>query len=230
MAHRDRPPGLVIFDCDGVLVDSEPIANRVLQCLLSEHGARLSVQGCFERFRGTSRFAVEAYMHEQGLALPGDWAERFYGRCFEAFRGDLCPVEGAPQVVRLLMRQGVACCVASNGTVAKMKVTLGICGLSDWFQGRIHSAQEAGQSKPAPDVFLHAARAHGVAPDACVVIEDSASGIEAAARAGMTCLVYAPDQPDPPGRDAQSGAWRFRRMADLPSLLGVAGFAGEATV
>lgn len=219
-------PGLVIFDCDGVLVDSEPIANRVLHRLLAGHGADLTPEGCMELFRGKSRFAVEQYMDENGLALSAHRAEDFYAGSFEAFRRELRPVEGAVKVVERLRDQGVDICVASNGTLAKMHVSLSVCGLIDHFRGRMFSAYDAGRSKPAPDVFLHAARACGHGAGACVVVEDSLSGMEAAARAGMRCLAYLPE-PQTAGAE-RFGASGFRDMNELPALLGCAGPGADA--
>lgn len=215
-----KPPNLIIFDCDGVLVDSELIFSRVLFEFLSAEGVDLSFEDCCALFIGKNKFAVERHMQAVGMALPPDWSDRFYAQVFKALGDEVVLIEGVREMLEALLGQAVPFCVASNGLIAKMQVTLGRTGLLPLFKDNMYSAYDIGASKPAPDVFLHAAKANGVAAVDCVVIEDSASGLQAAQAAGMTCFAYCPKD----GDDAANlyGATPFRNMAELPALLGLA--------
>ncbi|WP_293573443.1 HAD-IA family hydrolase [Phaeobacter sp.] len=224
-AMTTKPPGLVIFDCDGVLVNSEPIFNRVLFDHLQSFGATLSFEDCCRRFTGTSRHAVDHYLQQEGLAAPKGWIDAFYRDALAALQTQTEAIPGAVDAVAALTDAGLICCVASNGLQQKMEITLERTGLRDAFGDRLYSAYDLGASKPAPDVFLHAAAANGIPPAACVVIEDSPSGWLAAARAAMACLAYVPagatHAPDaPPTDETLQGAPRFDDMSDLPALLG----------
>lgn len=180
---------LVIFDCDGVLVDSERIAVRIDARVLAELGWILTEAEIIERFVGLSDAAmtkaVEAHL---GRALPGDWQAAFESFYRDAFAAELTPVDG---VVEALDAITVPTCVASSGTHEKMRYTLGLTGLYERFAGRIFSVSEVSRGKPAPDLFLHAAKRMGVAPHACAVVEDSRYGVEAARAAGMRAFGYA---------------------------------------
>lgn len=180
--------GLVIFDCDGVLVDSERLAVRVEARLISELGWPLTEADVLDRFGGRS----DAYMLgeiEAALGRPvPDWQDRYQQCLHSAFRDELTAVEGIEAALDQLT---AATCVASSGTHEKMKLTLGLTGLYERFAGRIFSTTEVEQGKPAPDLFLHAAGRSGVTPNRCVVVEDSRSGVEAARAAGMRSLGYA---------------------------------------
>ena len=182
------PLELVIFDCDGVLVDSERLAARVEARLMAAFGWPLSEQEIIERFLGRS----EAYVLSEielavGRALP-EWYGAYHEALHEAFRCELTPVTGVEEALNAL---AVPSCVASSGPHAKMRLTLGLTGLLDRFEGRLFSASEVDHGKPAPDLFLHAAASLGVQPRDCVVVEDSPAGIEAARAAGMRSLAYA---------------------------------------
>ncbi|CAN0564543.1 unnamed protein product, partial [Laminaria digitata] len=214
-----RAPKLVIFDCDGVLVDSEPTFNRVLHAYLLSTGASLSLVECHGLFVGKSRHDVERYVSERGLRLPAKWPHDFYDRVLEALGKEVEPIPGAREAVTLISSAGIPLCVASNGLLAKMRVTLERSGLLPWFEGNMFSAYDVGASKPAPDVFLHAAEMNGVAPEDCVVVEDSMSGFEAASNAAMTCFAYLPKTALNP--ENVFGARRLTDMADLPKLLGL---------
>lgn len=210
------PVDLVIFDCDGVLVDSERLAVRVEARLLSELGWSLTEADVLDRFVGRS----DAYMLgeiEAALGRPvPDWQNRYEQRLHSAFRAELTAVEGIETALDQLT---VATCVASSGTHGKLRLTLGLTGLYERFAGRIFSTTEVEHGKPAPDLFLHAAARSGVTPDRCMVIEDSRSGVEAARAAGMRSLGYAGGLTPPSwleGRDTIV----FENMADLPGLLG----------
>lgn len=185
-----RPPdvGLVIFDCDGVLVDSERLAVRTEARLLGELGWPVTEQEILERFVGRSDAhmltGIEAAL---GRRVP-EWPALYTQAMSDAFREELVAVEGIADALDAL---SLTTCVASSGTSEKVRLTLGITGLLDRFEGRIFSATEVEHGKPAPDLFLHAASQMGTTPESCIVVEDSVAGVEAARRAGMRCLGYA---------------------------------------
>lgn len=219
MAFLAGKPALVIFDCDGVLVDSEPIFLRVLHRHLIKAGARLTHAECCAEFIGKSKGDVETYLLSQALPIPADWPDAFYAEATTELERDCLAIEGIEDVLQALTGAGIPICVASNGLRDKIEITLSCTGLLPFFEGRIHSAYEVGRSKPAPDVFLHAAETHGAAPEHCLVVEDSPSGVEAAQAAGMACFAYTAASALPPGR--LYGAQPFTAMAQLPGLLGL---------
>jgi HAD superfamily hydrolase (TIGR01509 family) len=182
---RDMPT-LVIFDCDGVLVDSEPLACRVTSDVLHGFGVTMSPRECHTFFTGvevgfTRRF-VEA---RTGSHLGADFEGTYLARLFDAYERELRPNEGVSELVSALRGAGVACCVASNGTNATTGSALEASGLADYFDRRVFTSEDVALGKPAPDLFLHAASTLGVRPDRCLVIEDSPIGIAAARAAGM---------------------------------------------
>lgn len=181
-------PDLLIFDCDGVLVDSERLAHEVLLQMLAEAGVRMSLQEAYERFMGASNDKCVDILHQLLDAPPADFMPRFGDRCFAAFREGLRAVDG---VAALLDALALPYCVASNGPREKMRFTLGHTGLLPRFEGRLFSAQDVERPKPAPDLFLHAARTLGAVPARCIVVEDSPTGVAAARAAGMTVYGYA---------------------------------------
>ena len=207
---------LVIFDCDGVLVDSEPICNGVMAQLLGEMGWELTLQETVDRFMGRSlpQCALRIEQHF-GHALPGDFQAQLAQRTQQALRGQLKPVAGIEAVLDGLT---VPYCVASNGNRAKMNATLGMTGLLPRFAQRMHCAGDVARPKPAPDLFLHAAQTHGAQPGRCVVIEDTPTGITAARAAGMRALGHAAMMPAQRLLDAGAHAV-FTRMGELPALL-----------
>jgi HAD superfamily hydrolase (TIGR01509 family) len=207
-------PELVIFDCDGVLVDSEPIAARVFAGLLCEVGLPTTAEQADQRYRGRSMKSCLELVRQELGSLPDAFEADLQERTFAEFRSALMPVAGVEGVLRGL---AVPFCVASSGSHAKMKLTLGLTGLLRWFEGKLFSATEVARGKPFPDLFLHAAERMGVDPARSVVVEDSAVGVRAARAAGMEVLGYASDRD--PGSLAAAGARVFRRMAELPSLL-----------
>ncbi|MBM3644550.1 MAG: HAD-IA family hydrolase [Alphaproteobacteria bacterium] len=214
---------LVIFDCDGVLVDSEPLANRCFADALRREGLDWTVEETMRRLMGRSLKAclpiVEA---ELGRALPDDFIDRLNVDTFAAFRAaPVRAVVGIGAALDAIAAAGVPHCVASSGGHDKMRLTLGLTGLWSRLEGRIFSASEVARGKPAPDLFLHAARRMGAAPDACIVIEDSAPGIVAARAAGMRALAYvgAP-WTDRAALQAEGGEL-FDDMRALPQLLGL---------
>jgi HAD superfamily hydrolase (TIGR01509 family) len=211
-----RPIELVIFDCDGVLVDSERLAVRIDVRVLAALGWPLSEREVIDRFLGRSHeFMVAEIQAHLGRRLPVDWEDEFQHLYREAFAAELTPVAG---VVEALEQITLATCVASSGSHDKMRYTLGLTGLYDRFAGRIFSASEVANGKPAPDLFLHAARRMGVDPAACAVVEDSRYGVEAARAAGMLALGFAGGLTTAE-RLRGSGTLVFSDMRDLPSLL-----------
>ena len=210
------PFQLVIFDCDGVLVDSERIAVRVEAEFLAELGWPLTEAEIVERFMGrTAEYMDEAIEARLGSRLPGDWKDQFQRRYREAYAADLRPVDG---IVEVLDQLTVPTCVASSGSHDKLRLTLGHTGLYGRFEGRIFSGYEVANGKPAPDLFLHAASRMGVDPAGCAVVEDSRWGVEAARAAGMRAFGYAGGL-TPPDFLEGHGTVVFEDMRDLPGLL-----------
>lgn len=211
-----KPVRLVIFDCDGVLVDSERIAVRVDVAVLAELGWVMTEAEVVERFMGRT----DAYMASQieahlGRPLAPGWEEPFQRLYREAFEAELKPVPG---IVEALEGIATPTCVASSGTHERIRYTLGLTGLYARFVGRIFSASDVARGKPAPDLFLHAAHRMGADPSECAVVEDSRYGIEAARAAGMRAFGYAGGL-TPGHRLEGMGTVVFRDMRELPRLL-----------
>ena len=210
------PVGLVIFDCDGVLVDSEPIANRVFGQMLAAQGLPLAPPAMDELFLGRSMAACLAQAAALlGRPLPEGFEAEHDRRLFAALAAEL---QAVPGVAELLQGLATPYCVASNGSLAKLRLSLRQAGLLPRFAGRLFSADEVAHGKPAPDLFLHAARCMGVAPAACVVVEDSPTGVAAGVAAGMRVFGFAACTPA--ARLRQAGAQCvFASMDALPGLL-----------
>lgn len=221
--HVMTPPDLVIFDCDGVLVDSEGISVAVLTEIVARAGGSLSEAQAYERFLGRSMASVVAI-------LERDFAFRFtdahhaetQDTLYRRFRAELKPVPGVAEALRALP---CPACVASSSPPERIRLSLEIAGLLPLLDPHIFSASMVKNGKPAPDLFLHAARAMGAAPGACAVVEDSAVGVEAAKAAGMRVLAFAgASHAGAPALRAALEAHRpdaiFERMEDLPILLG----------
>src|SRR4051794_9981016 len=184
-------PELVIFDCDGVLVDTERLSIRLEVELLGELGWEVTEAEIVERFVGVSDAAMVRIIEEHlGRALPADWTESVQPRYRAAYEADLEPVSGVVAALDAIEAAGIATCVASSGTHDKMAFTLGRTGLAERFDGRIYSATEVARGKPAPDLFLHAAARMGIDRTCCAVVEDSRPGVEAALAAGMLAFAY----------------------------------------
>ncbi|HEX5852978.1 MAG TPA: HAD family hydrolase [Solirubrobacteraceae bacterium] len=221
MSTNERGPELVIFDCDGVLVDSERISNEVLARMLSAEGlpktlaeARRDYQGLL---LGDVVCSAEA---ELGRSLPAGWLERYELSRAEAFRRELRPIPGAAEAVRRVSLAGVDVCVASQGKLEKTCLSLDLTGLRDLFaDDALFSAHSVARGKPHPDLFLHAASTMGADPAACVVVEDTPSGVVAAVAAGMRVYGYAADSDEAALR--QAGARILHAMEELPARLGL---------
>ena len=207
---------LVIFDCDGVLVDSERIAVRVEAAFLAELGWPLTEAEVVERFMGrTAEYMDEAIEAQLGSRLPEDWKDQFRRRYQEAFAADLVPVDG---VIDALDRITVPTCVASSGSHDKLRFTLGHTGLYERFEGRIFSGYEVANGKPAPDLFLHAAARMGAEPARCAVVEDTLFGVRAARAAGMRAFGYVGGLSSPERLKGEATVV-FEDMRELPRLL-----------
>jgi HAD superfamily hydrolase (TIGR01509 family) len=184
-------PDLVLFYCDGVLVDSEHITSRILRDDLAVHGLDVPVAQIDELFVGGTMAGVMHTARSMGAALPDDWLDHIYDRVFSAL-GEQCePIPGIERVLDALDAAGISYAVGSNGPIAKMDVTLRCTGLWSRFEGRVYSAHDCAASKPAPDVYLKGAADAGIAQARCAVIEDSATGARAGVAAGMPVFGYA---------------------------------------
>jgi len=214
-----KPAGiaLVIFDCDGVLVDSETLGNRVLVEMIADLGLYIDVEEAVSMFRGCKMAeCIREVERRLGRPVPNTFVTDLRSRTADAFRRELRAVEGIGDVIDALE---VPICVASSGPAEKIRLSLELTGLLPWFEGRIFSSYDLGVWKPDPGLFLHAARTMGVAPAASAVVEDSVPGVQAGIAAGMSVFGFAADREDIVAlRDA--GAIVFRSMRDLPRLLG----------
>ncbi|WP_425832429.1 HAD family hydrolase [Streptomyces fractus] len=210
---------LVIFDNDGVLVDSEPISNTLLAGYLTELGHPTSYEESLRDYMGAAMHRVHDLVRERtGQRLPEDFDEVFHARVFAAFERELEPVDGVVEVLEKLTADGVPYCVASSGSHERIRVGHRKTGLDKWFgDERIFSSQDVGRGKPAPDLFLYAAERMGVPPEKCLVVEDSPLGVQAAVAAGMD--VYGFAAMTPAERLAQADEL-FDDMRELPRLLG----------
>jgi HAD superfamily hydrolase (TIGR01509 family) len=212
---------LVIFDCDGVLVDSEPLANASLSRALKAQGLDWDVAETMRRLMGRSlKSCIEIVEAELDRRLPADFVEKMQAVTYRSFRdAPLQPVPGVKDAILALQAAGCATCVASSGSVEKMRFTLGLTGLWDLFGGRVFSSGQVSRGKPFPDLFLHAAVSMNEKPAESVVIEDSVPGIEAARAAGMRVLAYAGAPYADRDELAAAGGCLFTDMAHLPGLV-----------
>lgn len=211
---------LVIFDNDGVLVDSESLSNTILAGYLTELGHPTSYEESIRDYMGSAMHRIhELVLERTGRRLPEDFDEVFHGRVFEAFERELLPVAGVTEVLEKLDADGVPYCVGSSGSHERISVGHRKTGLDRWFPaGRVFSAQDVGRGKPAPDLFLHAAREMGVVPERCAVVEDSPLGVQAAVAAGMD--VYGFTAMTSAEKLTEAGSTvLFGQMAELPELL-----------
>lgn len=215
-------PSLVIFDCDGVLVDSEPAANRLLVRVLAEDGFDISYEEARRLFVGRTMDAVMSHVEAAiGRPLGDHWPAYIRDETLKAFAEGVDAVAGVEAVLRALQARRIPFCVASSGKFEKMRFTLGSSGLLPLVEDVLFSAEQVGRGKPAPDLFLFAAREMGHAPEACIVIEDSVPGVQAAIAAGMPVLGFAGDPHTDAAALKREGALVFHDMSALLDLLGV---------
>jgi len=213
-------PGLVIFDCDGVLVDTERMANQNMADIVTELGHPMTGPECQKLFMGRTLEDVQQQIEElTGRALPEDWPEDVRKRDLERFKAGVPAIEGITAVLDQLDAAGVPYCVGSSGKYRKMRTTLGSSGLLPRLEGRLFSAEDCARGKPAPDVFLLAADKMGHAPETCVVVEDSVPGVRAATAAGMRVFAFVEDPACERQAMHAAGGILFESMAELPGLL-----------
>jgi beta-phosphoglucomutase-like phosphatase (HAD superfamily) len=215
----------VLFDCDGVLVDSEPITNGTLRDMLAESGWVLTPAECMRLFIGKAvkdeRAMIEA---NTGLPLTEDWMQRFRDRRNAGLMAHVSPIRGAVEAaasIHALFDGRIAC--ASGADRFKVELQLDKCGLMPYFKGRIFSGHETPRSKPFPDVYLAAADALGVDPKRCAVVEDTVTGVMAGVAAGATVFGYSPPEAGhnlPDALRMAGAALVFSAMSDLPPFLG----------
>lgn len=212
----------VIFDCDGVLVDSELIASRELAAYLSDLGRPTTAEECRESFTGLSLKAVaDVVRNVWGVVLPDDFIAALRTRDQHAFERDLKAIPGVEKTLDTLDAMDIPYCVASSGTPEKIHHSLTLTRLLERFDGHLFSASQVQHGKPAPDLFLLAARTMGVAPTDCVVIEDSPAGVQGAKAAGMRVLGFTGGAHCGPGYGEKLGAADavFSDMTDLTRYL-----------
>lgn len=213
-------PSLVIFDCDGVLVDTEPVGGRVFADAVIELGYPASFDECLRTFRGRSMVsAVEIIEARIGRAVPAGWADEMWRRTELAFADGVAPIAGVAGVISYIHKRGIPFCLASSGEMSFIHRNLKSAGLFDFFTGRMFNAAMVARGKPAPDLFLHAAARMGHAPETCLVIEDSVPGVQAGVAAGMHVVGYAGDPMTDAAALKSEGARVVYDMSALPGLL-----------
>jgi HAD superfamily hydrolase (TIGR01509 family) len=207
----------ILFDCDGTLVDSENITNRVIAKMAGELGINMTLQDAQSRFGGKTLDAVIYSMKElSGKDIPSDWLPRLVEKVSRAYETELKPMEG---VKELLDNIEIPMCVASNGKPNHVKSSLILTGLIDYFNEQIFTASEVERPKPAPDLFLYAAKKMGFKPNDCIVIEDSIPGVTAAIKADIK--VYGLVKLCTTEQLMNAGAIPFKNMHELSKLLGI---------
>ncbi|MFJ2744515.1 HAD family hydrolase [Streptomyces sp. NPDC087440] len=208
---------LVIFDNDGVLVDSEPLSNRILSGYLTELGHPTTYEDSLRDYMGAAVHRVHDLVRERtGQELPEDFGDQLHERVFAAFERELQPVAGVEDVLANLVAEGVPYCVASSGSHERIRVGHRRTGLDEWFEEEwLFSSEDVGKGKPAPDLFLFAAERMGVAPERCVVVEDSPLGVQAARAAGMDVYGFTAMTP----AERLEGAKGY--FSDMKELLGL---------
>ena len=214
---KDTSPKCIIFDCDGTLVDSEHVTNQIIAEMAGELGITMTGDEATATFGGKTLDAVLYKMRElSGKEIPDDWLPRLIKRVSEAWKTELNPVDG---VKELLEHLNIPLCVASNGEPIHVNQSLEMTGLRGFFDGNIFCASDVGVPKPAPDLFLYAAKKMGFKPEQCIVIEDSISGVMAANRAKIK--VYGLVKMCSAEELENAGAIPFTNMRNLPALLGI---------
>lgn len=217
---RTPRPKAVIFDCDGVLVDSEPVAHALVAESLTGYGMAMNAGDVAEAFFGGTMADVVHHARANGAALPEDWAAGMYAALYARLAEGVDLIDGILPVFEALDAAAIPYAVGSNGSRAKMAITLGQHPeLMRRVEGHLWSAHDHGPAKPDPRLYLLAAEGLGVAPGDCVVVDDSPIGCTAGVRAGMRVLGFA--EHDDGARLAAVGAEVFHRMDALPGLLGL---------
>ncbi len=221
MQRRRAPLRLVIFDCDGVLVDSEPVANRIIAEELTRYGWTMTTSEATRRFLGVSLADLRPIVAARlGGALAAEVAGTLPARIVAALAAEAAAIPGAVAALHAATRLGIAWRIASNSSHAEMAAKFRRLGLCELVRGRLHSFTDVAQGKPAPDLFLAAAAAEGVTAADCLVVEDSPPGVRGAVAAGMDCLGFAPEGDG--AALSTAGAVPFHAMTELPGLLAAA--------
>ena len=213
----DTSPKCIIFDCDGTLVDSEEVTNEIIAEMAGELGVKMTGEEATATFGGKTLDSVLYKMRElSGKEIPDDWLPRLIKKVSESWKTELNPVNG---VRELLENLNISICVASNGEPIHVNQSLEMTGLRGFFDGNIFCASDVGVPKPAPDLFLYAAKKMGFKPEQCIVIEDSIPGVMAEIQTkiqdyGLVKLCSAKELEN-------AGAIPFTNMQNLPALLGI---------
>jgi HAD superfamily hydrolase (TIGR01509 family) len=219
----NSPPDLVIFDCDGVLVDSEVISNRIFMQSFAELGIVFTLEEMLAFGVGKNAVTLAAAIEQEfGVTLPAGFIEGQRARIMEAFSTELRPIDGVPEFLAALSLKR---CVASNSHIRRVRHALTTTGLMPHLNPHIYTAALVAQGKPAPDLFLYAAAQHDVRPERCLVIEDSVSGVVAALAAGMPVIGFVGASHCRPGHAEAMGdagcVEVFDRMNGVAKFLGV---------
>jgi HAD superfamily hydrolase (TIGR01509 family) len=214
-------PGLIVFDCDGVLIDSEPLACRSMSGVLADHGVEMSAEEVNARLGGISLAGVTEYVREYfGVELAPEFWNLHLQTTLDLFCAELKAIDYVPGVLDEI---DTAICVASSGRMVRLRPALEMTGLLGRFDPHIYNAEMVARAKSAPDLFLHAAAKMGLAPEDCLVIEDSPAGISAARAAGMTVFGFTGGGHCRPGHGAiletASADRVFSHMRELPGIL-----------
>ena len=212
-------PKLVIFDCDGILVDTENLANRRLAEWLTAAGYPTSFEYCRKNFSGHSMVSVQKVVEATGVSLGDDFVDRWNAGLPDLFAHGVEAVPYVREFVEAVRAAGIAYCVATSARVSKMHITLGQTGLLPLFEHALFSSTMVGRGKPFPDLFLHAAKTMGFAPADCIVIEDSVAGTQAGIAAGMRVFSYHGDPLSDRDGLAEAGGILFDDMRELAGLV-----------
>jgi HAD superfamily hydrolase (TIGR01509 family) len=221
MRGRQAKLRLVIYDCDGVIVDSEPVANRITAAACTELGWRMTAEEADRNFLGMTLTDMIPLIEARiGRPVSPEWRTEVMRRLVDALSFEAIAIPGAIEALKATTAMGLPWRIASNSSHEEMRAKFSRLGIADLVAGRVHSHRDVARGKPAPDLFLAAAHAEGVSPAECVVIEDSQPGVRAAIAAGMDCLGHAPHS-DGAGL-AALGAAPFRSMSELAGLFAIA--------
>ena len=212
------PLRLVIFDCDGVLIDSEGLSNRTVAAAVTEAGWPMTTEQAYDTFVGLRLSDIPRIMAPKlGRWLPPEWVDGLRDKLVQGFAEGVEVIPGAHDALAAVTALGLPFRVASNSSHEEMAAKFTCNGMAEMMAGRAHSARDVLLGKPAPDVFLHAAAAEAVPPEACLVVEDSVPGAQGARAAGMACVGLSPGGDNPALRAA--GATLIRSLAELPAIL-----------
>lgn len=228
MEHVIKLPEAVLFDCDGVLADSEGLHNRIIAEELTAIGWAMDAHEAERRFIGLSWQAIVPLAQARlgADAVPADFIEGVIARVIRGLREELEPIPGVLETLEAIREAGIPVAVASNSSRAELSTKLARLGLAEAFRGRAFSYDDVANPKPAPDMYRAAAAACEADPHRCVVVEDSAAGARAGVAAGCRVLGFA--HATAPEALARVGAEPFAAMAELPGLIGLPGFARHA--